>query len=162
MKLIKHRKEKSGSLTPASGRLTPFWPMRRLQSEIDRLFEEPFGTWLTPDGPSLEGWMPAVDVLEDNSNVLVRAEIPGMKKEEFEVYLTGENLNIAGERKMEAQEKSANTHRRELYFGTFHRSVPLPAPGHAALGRLGGGRVHPLHVSRLEVRRGGAVRGAAG
>lgn len=128
MKLVKREKEKSGPPAPVSGAFAPFWPMRRLQSEIDRLFEEPFGTWLTPDGPFLEGWLPAVDVLEDKNNVIVKAEIPGMKKEEFEVYLTGENLNISGERKVETEEKSAETYRAERYFGSFHRSIPLPAP----------------------------------
>lgn len=128
MKLVKREKEKSGQLAPVSGAFAPFWPMRWLQSEIDRLFEEPFGTWLTPDGPFLEGWLPAVDVLEDKNNVILKAELPGMKKEEFEVYLTGENLNISGERKVETEELNAKTHRTERYSGRFHRSIPLPAP----------------------------------
>ena len=128
MKLTKREKEKSGLLAPVSGAFAPFWPMRRLQSEIDRLFEEPFGTWLTPDGPFLEGWLPAVDVVEDKNNVIVKAEIPGMKKGEFEVYLMGENLNIAGERKVETEEENAETHRTERYYGRFHRSISLPAP----------------------------------
>ncbi len=126
MKLLKRGKEKSGPLAVVSKASTPFWPMRRLQAEIDRLFEEPLGSWLTPDGPSFEEWMPVVDVLEDKNNVVVKAEIPGMKKEEFEVYLTGDNLNIAGERKVETEEKSAETYRAERYFGRFHRSIPLP------------------------------------
>ena len=72
--------------------------------------------------------MPAVDVDEDKNNVYVKAELPGMKKEEFEVYVSGENLNIAGERKTEAEEKTRETYRSERYFGRFHRSIPLPAP----------------------------------
>lgn len=128
MKLAKREKEKSGSLTPVSRGITPFWPMRRLQSEIDRLFEEPFGAWLTPDGPFAETWLPPVDVYEDKNNVLVQAEIPGMKKEEFEVYMSGENLIIAGERKAETEEKGPGMYRAERYFGRFHRSIPLPTP----------------------------------
>lgn len=128
MKLIKHRKEKSGTPVPVATKLTPFWPMRRWQSEIDRFFEEPFGTWWSPSAPFLKGWMPAVDVIEDKNNVVVKFEMPGMKKEEFEVHLSGENLSIRGERKMETEENVGEMHRTERYFGHFDRSVPLPAP----------------------------------
>lgn len=127
MKLIHRKQEKPGlpSLVPRA--TTPFWPMRRLQSEIDRLFEEPFGSWLAPEVPAFEGWLPPVDVQETKENVLVKAELPGMKKEELEVYLTGETLNIAGERKMEREEKGAESYRSERFFGRFHRNIPLPA-----------------------------------
>lgn len=126
MKLIKHRKQAAEAAVPVS--LKPFWPIRRLQSEIDRLFEEPFGTWLTPDGPFLEKWMPALDLLEDKENVVVKFEMPGLKKEEFKVFISGETLNITGERKSEAEEKTAEMYHTERYFGHFHRSVALPAP----------------------------------
>jgi HSP20 family protein len=127
MKLVKRGKEKSGALTPVSGVLSPFWPMRRLQSEIDRLFEDPFAGWLSPNAALSEAWLPAVDVHEDKNNVVVLAEIPGMKKGEFEVYMSGENLVIAGERKSETEEKNAEMYRSERYFGRFQRSLPLPA-----------------------------------
>ena len=127
MKLVKREKEKSGALTPVSRAFSPFWPMRRLQSEIDRLFEDPFAGSLTPNGGLSRDWLPAVDVHEDKNNIVVQAEIPGMKKEEFEVYMSGENLILAGERKSETEEKSAGLYRSERYFGRFHRSIPLPA-----------------------------------
>jgi HSP20 family protein len=128
MKLIKHAKEKSGPSAPLARGGAPLWPIRRLQTEIDRLFEEPFGAWLAPDVSSFEGWMPVVDVYEDKNNVYLKAEIPGMKKEEFEVYMSGENLNLAGERKVETEEKTTESYRSERYFGRFHRSIPLPVP----------------------------------
>lgn len=132
MKLVKRGKEKSGPPAPVSRAYAPFWPMRRLQSEIDRLFESSFGDWLTPDVPLAETWVPAVDVYEDKENVIVKAEMPGMKKEEFEVYLTGDNLNLAGERKVETEEKGTESYRTERYFGRFQRSIPLPAAVDAA------------------------------
>lgn len=128
MKLVKRGTEKSGPPAPVSGALAPFRPMRRLQQEIDRLFEEPFGEWLTPNGPLFETWAPAVDVYEDKSNVVVKAELPGMDKSDFEVYVSGETLNITGERKLAAEEKTAETYRSERYFGRFHRRVDLPSP----------------------------------
>jgi HSP20 family protein len=65
--------------------------------------------------------------MEDRDRVLVKFEMPGLKKEDFKVLLSGQNLTITGERKVETEEKSAEIYRTERYFGHFHRSVPLPA-----------------------------------
>jgi len=93
---------------------------------MERLFEEPFGGWLTDDIPAIEAWMPVVNVYEEKNNVVVKAELPGMKKDEIEVHMSGDNLNIAGERKAENEEKTADMYRSERYFGRFHRSISLP------------------------------------
>lgn len=127
MKLAKHHESEKGSLAPVSRTFSPLWPMQRLQHEIDRLFGHPFGGWFTEE-PIIEDWMPAVNVYEEKNNIVVKAELPGMKKDEFEVYMTGDNLNIAGERKAESEEKTAETYRSERYFGRFHRIVALPIP----------------------------------
>lgn len=102
--------------------------MQRLQQQIDRLFGHPFGGWLTEDEPFFEEWTPAINVYEEKDNVVVKAELPGVKKDELEVYLTGDHLNIAGERKAEHEEKTAELYRSERYFGRFHRMIPLPMP----------------------------------
>lgn len=128
MKLTKHHETKERSLVPASGGVVPFRPLRRLQSEIDRLFEAPFGGWMSPFETLYESWAPAVNVYEEKDKVVVKAELPGMKKEELEAYVSGENLIIAGERKEESEEKTAEMYRSERYFGHFHRSIPLPSP----------------------------------
>jgi len=128
MKLVKHGKERSGPLAPVSRGQAPFWPLRRLQEDIDRLFEQPFGGWLAPTPAFFEGWGPTVDVYEDKDNVFVKAELPGMKREQLEVSLMDGMLNISGERKEEAEYKGAESYRSERYFGRFYRSIPLPAP----------------------------------
>lgn len=131
MKLTKHHEAKERSPTPGSRSLARFWPLRRWRNETDPFFEDPFGPWgdwMTPGGFFEESWMPAVNVYEEKNNVIVKAELPGMKKEELEVYMTGECLNIAGERKAESEEKTAEMYRSERYFGRFHRSIPLPSP----------------------------------
>jgi HSP20 family protein len=126
MKPAKHNEMTKGSLTPVSRAISPFWPMRRFQNEMERFFEEPFGGWLTGEVPGIEAWMPAVSVYEEKNNVIVKAELPGMKKGEIQVDMSGDNLNIAGERKAETEEKTADMYRSERYFGRFHRSIPLP------------------------------------
>jgi HSP20 family protein len=127
MKLAKHRETKAGSLAPVSTAGAPFWPLRRLQSELDRFFEDPFSSWLSPVEPLYEAWMPAVNVYEEKDQLVVKAELPGMKKEELEVFMSGDTLNIAGERKFANEEKTGTLHRSEQYFGRFHRSIRLPS-----------------------------------
>lgn len=125
MKLVKH-KQKAGPMVPVSSAWPPFWGLRRLQNDIDRLFEEPFAGWLAPTSDFLEPWGPVADVFEDKNSFIVKVEIPGMKKEEIEVYMTEGSLNIAGERKEETEFKYAESYRSERYFGRFHRSIALP------------------------------------
>jgi len=127
MKLAKHQESEKRSLAPVSRTFAPFWPMQRLQHQIDRLFGQPFGGWFSEE-PLIEDWLPAVNVYEEKNNVVIKAELPGMKKDEFEVYITGNHLNLAGERKAENEEKTADLYRSERYFGRFHRMIPLPAP----------------------------------
>ena len=98
MKLAKRDKRENRSLVPVSRAWTPFRQWGRLHDEIDRLFEEPFGGWLAPTTSLYEGWSPTVEVYEDKDNVFVKAEIPGMKKEDIEVFISNDMLNIAGER----------------------------------------------------------------
>ncbi len=126
MKLAKHGTEK-GSLAPVSRTLSPFWPLQRMQQQLDRLFGQPLGNWFGEE-PMIDDWMPAINVYEEKNHIVVKAELPGMKKDEFEVYLTGDSLNIAGERKAESEEKTAGLYRSERFFGRFHRMIPLPVP----------------------------------
>jgi HSP20 family protein len=115
MKLAKRERRENG-------------PLSRLHEQIDRLFEEPFGRWLNPVTSLFEGWSPVVDVIEDKDNVFVKAELPGMKKEDIEVSVSGDRLNLAGERKEESEHKDANGYQAERYFGRFQRSIALPVP----------------------------------
>jgi HSP20 family protein len=105
---------------PGFGRLSD------LRDEIDRLFESPL-TELTRTSQLLSGWTPALDVYEDKENFTVKAELPGMKKEEIEVSLHEGMLSISGERKGESKHEEAEVHRTERFFGRFQRTVNLPA-----------------------------------
>lgn len=96
-----------------------------LRNEIDRLFEAPFAE-LARVSPLLSGWTPAIDVHEDRDNIYVKAELPGMKREEIDLQLHDHTLTISGERRAEHQEEEAEVYRAERYVGRFQRSLQLP------------------------------------
>jgi HSP20 family protein len=104
---------------PGFGRLTD------LRDEIDRLFEAPLAEW-TRTSQLLSGWTPALDIAEDKDNLYVRAELPGMKKEEIELSLHDGCLSLSGERKSDNEFKDAEVYRAERFFGRFQRTVTLP------------------------------------
>lgn len=106
---------------PGFGRLT------NLREEIDRLFEAPLAE-LTRGSQLLSGWTPAMDLYEDRDNFYVRAELPGMKKEDIELSLHNGSLSISGERKSEDEFKDAEVYRSERFVGRFQRTVTLPTP----------------------------------
>jgi HSP20 family protein len=97
-----------------------------LSTELNRLFESPL-TGLTRTPQLLNGWIPALDVYEDKDNFLVKAELPGMKKEDIEVSLNDGSLSISGERKTETKREDAEVYRAERFFGRFQRTVTLSA-----------------------------------
>ena len=108
-------------------RWQPFSDMRvemnRLQEEMNHLFER----WGV-NGPrrAARAQYPALNVWEDDDNVFVEAELPGLDLEDLEIYVTGENqLSIKGERKVPVLEKGV-WHRQERGYGAFSRLVELP------------------------------------
>jgi HSP20 family protein len=109
MKLTKY--ERPGLAWPSLGRLA------NLQDELDRLFESP-----------LTGWAPALDVHEDADSFIIRAEVPGLKREDIGVSLQDGALIISGERKSEKVEEGVEIHRQERFYGKFQRALTLPAP----------------------------------
>ena len=107
------------STWPGFGQLTS------LRDEIDRLFEAPLAE-LVRTSQVLAGWTPALDLYEDKDNVYVRAELPGMKKEDIDVSLHNGSLSISGERKTESEFKDVEVYRSERFVGRFQRTVTLP------------------------------------
>jgi len=98
--------------------LSPFAMMREFTDEMDRVFR---GT-----APALKAWTPTVDIHKADGNLVVTAELPGLKKEEVKVELTDTALIIEGERKREHTEDKAGYHRYERSYGNFYRTIPLP------------------------------------
>ncbi len=105
-------------------RISPLQTLGRLtdlREEIDRFFEAP-----VTRASELLGWAPAFDVYEEKDNFVVKAELPGMKKEDINVSLHDGNLIISGERKSETKSEGTEVYRAERFFGKFERVVSLP------------------------------------
>jgi len=96
-----------------------------LRNELNRLTESPLGQ-LTHKSECFIGWAPALDLYEDKDNLIVKAELPGLKKEDIEISLHDGALAISGERKQEEDSKKGEMYRSERYYGRFHRAVSLP------------------------------------
>jgi len=108
-------------------RWDPFRDALSLRNAMDRLFEDSFVTprfgWIAP--VSAAGM--AIDMYETKDEVIVKAALPGVKPDEAEVTITGDTLTIRGESKEEKEIKEENYIRKERHFGSFARSVTLPA-----------------------------------
>jgi HSP20 family protein len=99
----------------------PLWS--QFQNEMNRLFDR----W-TDEGGQQQGWstFPPVNVWEDNDTLHVEAELPGLKLDDLEIFVTGNNqLTLKGERKPVVPEKGVR-HRLERSFGKFVRTLTLP------------------------------------
>ncbi len=107
--------------------LDPFVSFRR---EVDRMFDEFFngfgGRGLRPMTTGWQGVTPTIDVAENEKEVVVTAELPGLDEKDFEVTLTGDVLTVKGEKKAEHEQKDGNAYYAERRYGAFARSVRLP------------------------------------
>ena len=102
-------------------------PLQELKREMDRIWDGFFGRMRFPERWEGLEWSPAIDVSETDDAVVVRADIPGLDPEDLEVRLSGRTLTIKGEKKQEKEEKKENFYRVERVYGSFVRTVDLPA-----------------------------------
>jgi len=96
-----------------------------LREEMNRLLDGSLAAFSGNAG-LFGGWSPALDVFQDKDNVFVKAELPGMKKEEIDISFQDGMLTIAGERKQESEVREGESYRSERFFGRFHRTVSMP------------------------------------
>jgi len=113
---------------PEAWEMAPFRQMSTLREEIDQVFDRMFQSpWdLTRETQFMAGWTPAIDLYEDKDNLVVKAELPGMKKEDIDISLHEGMLTVSGERKEEKKVGAAETYRSERYVGRFQRTFSLP------------------------------------
>ncbi|HSI82024.1 MAG TPA: Hsp20/alpha crystallin family protein [Solirubrobacterales bacterium] len=93
-----------------------------LQSEVNRIFDTFFGN----NEVRSRRWVPAMDLVETDEHLVLRADLPGMKRDDVEIEVKDGVLTVSGERKAEQEERSEGFYRVERSFGTFSRSLTLP------------------------------------
>ncbi len=106
-------------------------PVNRLElsntfNRLNRLMDEAFG-YSTEQNDSLAGWMPPVDVTEDNDHVRVTAELPGVKPEDVKITMENNVLTIRGEKVEETRNEHSKVQRYERSYGVFERSFSVPS-----------------------------------
>lgn len=97
-----------------------------LRDRMNRLFEDMSGSKEEKDLMT-RAWAPSVDIYENESEVVLCAEIPGVEEKDVEIKVEDNNLIIKGERKFEKEAKEENYHRIERSYGSFFRSFALPS-----------------------------------
>ena len=128
-----------GQFGPPTLSSSPFAFMRRFSEEMDRMFDD-FGfggNWLGPSfgrdffprsvgefGQSL--WSPQIETFEREGQLVIRADLPGLKKDDVNVEITDDAITISGERRNEDEERREGYYRSERSYGSFFRSIPLP------------------------------------
>jgi HSP20 family protein len=130
-------------MMPSGGRETgmmrarsPFELMSHLSQQMDRLFEDFWGSPFPSSAParwhdwerseSLASWMPAVEVHQHDGEIVVRADLPGMKKDDVKVEIEDQTLVIQGERRQGCEEDREGHYRSECRYGSFYRAIALP------------------------------------
>jgi HSP20 family protein len=104
----------------------PFRELSRLRNEMDRLWED----IISPQRilqPGREEWIPPVDISDTADEVTVKVEIPGLESKDIQIYLIGDVLTIQGEKKAERTKKGETLFLTERSYGSFIRSLRLPA-----------------------------------
>ena len=133
---MKDKEKKELELACKTTEFNPFGMMRRFTKDMERLFED-FGDFRIPGFFNRDffpfttefkdfDWMPQVEVLKRNGDLMVKADLPGLTKDDVKVELTDEALTIWGERKEEKEEKHEGFYRTERNYGRFFRQIPLP------------------------------------
>jgi HSP20 family protein len=106
-------------------RLDPFRDLAVLQDRMNRLFGDAYGP---REEGVLSNWVPAVDIFENEKKELVlKAELPDLAREDVAVTVENNTLTIRGERKLDSEVKKEQYHRIERAYGHFSRSFSLPA-----------------------------------
>ena len=103
-------------------------PFRTFYNRLNRLFTEPTGPFALAfeDNLATRGWTPTCDVYETETELVMKMDLPEVKKEDIKVNLEANLLTITGERKFEKDIKEENYHRVERSYGEFLRSFTLP------------------------------------
>jgi HSP20 family protein len=125
MATIKRHEPREKSLLPT---LSTDHPFSLFSEHLGSLFDDIFlGSESMPFRRAEQGFfMPRVDLKENDKEITVSVELPGLDEKDIEVTLSGDSLTIKGEKKEEIEDKKENYYRLERLYGTFQRVIPLP------------------------------------
>ncbi|HEV2462478.1 MAG TPA: Hsp20/alpha crystallin family protein [Acidobacteriaceae bacterium] len=107
-------------------RWDPFRDVLTLQNRLNSVFQDYNRGESSGDNLTTASFVPPVDVYEDEHQIILKLEIPGLKQEDLDIQLENNNLSVRGERKFEKEEKEENFHRIERRYGSFYRSFTIP------------------------------------
>src|SRR4029077_12251990 len=107
-------------------RWDPFREFTTVQDRLNRLFRESYGPEGREESLVTSSFAPPVDVYEDQHNVTLKLEVPGIDEKDIDVRIENNVLTVHGERKIEKEEKEENFRRVERQYGTFTRTFTLP------------------------------------
>ncbi len=108
-------------------RWDPFREFVTLQDRMNRLFRDSFGSEGQDEALTTTAFAPPVDVYEDEHNVTLKIEVPGIDEKDIDVRIENNTLTVHGERKFEKEEKEENYRRVERQYGSFTRTFTLPS-----------------------------------
>ena len=97
-----------------------------LQDRVNRIFRESFSPEGSDEALTTSNFAPPVDVYEDEHNITLKIEVPGIDEKDINVTIENNTLTVRGERRFEKDEKEENFHRVERMYGSFTRSFTLP------------------------------------
>jgi HSP20 family protein len=110
--------------------VSPFRALQRFADEVDRMFDDVGRRWIGVPGmrgrTTADVWAPEIEVFQKNNEVVIKADLPGLKRDEVNVEITDDALTIQGERRRETEEEREGVYRSERSYGSFYRVIPLP------------------------------------
>lgn len=107
-------------------RWDPFREFATLQDRMNRLFRDSYGPEGREEALTTSTFAPPVDVYEDEHNIALKIEVPGIDEKDIDIRIENNTLTVHGERKFEKEEKEENFRRVERTYGSFIRSFTLP------------------------------------
>jgi HSP20 family protein len=127
LRIDKNHPNRGGKTMPIV-RWDPFKNVAALQERINRLFEDSFPSATQEDELALCNWRPTVDIYETEQGIVIKVDLPGVKKEDVSVEIKENLLTLKGERKEETEIREENYLRKERCCGSFHRAFSLQYP----------------------------------
>ena len=127
-----------GRRSPGEGGTNPFHLFRRMSDEMEQFFDRAFGGGYTPSRAAsspglssgswagLSAWAPRIEAFQRGDQFIVRAELPGLKREDVRVNVTDDSLIIEGERRDEFENTHGDVYHTERSYGSFYREIALP------------------------------------